>query len=198
MGKNKEKLRAMIRELGEAISITLVQSDNVQVVLKKIKDRGYHVDLSLAIGVGLYREGLGDGSDISHVHEEDVEKELKIFWIAAIIVLIFYGLWLFISYESYYVILGGRLYFAPVAGRMIGGIFIAWLVIMIMFYKKLDNWETIEGLALFTVMANILILIAFILGIIMYKILAVGTIIAMIVNLFFAVLGIHIWIQKRE
>ena len=77
MGKNKEKLRAMIRELGEAISITLVQSDNVQVVLKKIKDRGYHVDLSLAIGVGLYREGLGDGSDISPAHEEDVEEELK-------------------------------------------------------------------------------------------------------------------------
>jgi len=77
MGKDKEKLRAMIRELGEAISITLVQSDNVQVVLKKIKDRGYHVDLSLAIGVGLYREGLGDGSDIYPVHEEDVEKELK-------------------------------------------------------------------------------------------------------------------------
>ena len=77
MGKNKEKLRAMIRELGEAISITLVQSDNVQVVLKRIKERGYHVDLSLAIGVGLYREDQGDGANISAVHEEDVEKELK-------------------------------------------------------------------------------------------------------------------------
>ena len=77
MGKNKEKLRAMIRELGEAISITLVQSDSVQGVLKKIKERGYHVDLSLAIGVGLYREGVEDGSNVSAVHEEDVEKELK-------------------------------------------------------------------------------------------------------------------------
>jgi len=77
MGENKEKLRAMIRELGEAISITMVQSDSVQVVLKKIKDRGYHVDLSLAIGVGLYREGLGDGTDVSPLHEDDIEKELK-------------------------------------------------------------------------------------------------------------------------
>ena len=128
----------------------------------------------------------------------DVEKELKIFWIAAIIVLIFYGLWLFISYESYNAIMDGGSYFSPVLGRIIGGIFIAWLVIMIMFYKKLDNWETIEGLALFTVMANILILIAFILGIIMYGILTTGVIISMIVNLFLAVLGIHIWIQKRE
>ena len=46
----------------------------------------------------------------------DVEKELKLFWLAGIIVLIFYGLWLFISYESYYATLGGRIYFSPVAG----------------------------------------------------------------------------------
>lgn len=77
MGKNKEKLRAMIRELGEAISLTLVQSDNVQIVLKRIKEQGYHVDLSLAVGVGLYREGHEDDSDISAAHKENVEKELK-------------------------------------------------------------------------------------------------------------------------
>ena len=128
----------------------------------------------------------------------DVEKELKIFWIAAIIVLIFYGLWLFISYESYNAIMDGGLYFSPVTGRIIGAIFIAWLVIMIMLYKKLDNWEKIEEWVLFTVMANILIAIALILGIIMYKILFVGTIIAIIVNLFFALAGIHIIMQKRK
>ena len=128
----------------------------------------------------------------------DVEKELKIFWIAAIIVLIFYGLWLFISYESYNAIMDAGSYFSPVLGRIIGGMFIAWLVMLIMLFKKLDNWETIEGWVLFAVMVNILILIAFILGIVMYGILTMGVIIAMIVNIFFAVIGIHILMQKRE
>ncbi len=128
----------------------------------------------------------------------DVEKELKIFWIAAIIVLIFYGAWLFISYETYNAIMDAGQNFSPVLGRIIGGMFIAWLVILIMLFKKLDNWETIEGWVLFAVMVNILILIAFILGIVMYGILTMGVIIAMIVNIFFAVVGIHIWIQKRE
>ena len=98
----------------------------------------------------------------------DIEKEIKIFWIAGIIVLIFYGLWFFISYESYNAIMDVGIYFSPVAGRIIGAIFIAWLVIMIMLYKKLDNWEKIEEWVLFSVMANILILIAFIIGIVMY------------------------------
>ncbi|TFG24233.1 MAG: hypothetical protein EU529_05005 [Promethearchaeota archaeon] len=128
----------------------------------------------------------------------DVEKELKIFWIAAILVVIFYGAWLFISYESYNAIMDAGRHFSPVLGRIIGAIFIAWVVILIMLYKKLDNWENIEHWVLFAVIVNILILIAFILGIVMYGILTMGVIIAMIVNIFFAVLGIHIWIQKRE
>ena len=56
MGKNKEKLRAMIRELGDAISDNLIQSNDVQNVLQRIKDHGYQVDLSLAIGVCLYKD----------------------------------------------------------------------------------------------------------------------------------------------
>ena len=128
----------------------------------------------------------------------DVDKELKIFWILGIIVLLIYGLWFFISYESYYAILGTAGYFAPVTGRIIGGMFIAWLVIMIRLYKQLDNWEKIEEWVLFTVMVNILIAIAEIIGIIVYNVVSTGMIIAIIINIFFAVLGIHIIIQKRK
>ncbi len=128
----------------------------------------------------------------------DVDKELKIFWIAGLIVLLIYGLWFFISYESYYAILGTAGYFAPVTARIVGGIFISWAIIIIRLFKKLDNWEKIEEWVLFAVMVQILILIAEIIGIVMYNVSSAGTIIAMIVNIFFAILGIHIIIQKRK
>ena len=128
----------------------------------------------------------------------DVDKELKIFWIAGIIVLIYYGLWLFISYESYFAIFGVAGYFAPVTARVVGAVFIAWLVIMIMLYKELDNWEKIEAWVLFAVISNTLIIIAAIIGIVMYNLLTAGTIIAMLVNIFFVIVGIHILIQKRK
>ena len=128
----------------------------------------------------------------------DVEKELKIFWIAGIIVLLIYGLWFFISYESYYAILGVAPYFAPVTARLVAAMFIAWLVIMIRLYNELDNWEKIEEWTLFGVMVQILMIIAQIIGITMYNMLSAGTIIAIIINLFFVILGIHILIQKRK
>jgi len=78
MGDNKDRLRAMIRELGEAISNTLVDSDTVQIVLKRLKEQGYQVDLSLAIGVGLYREGKETSPNTSLVAREgDPDNELK-------------------------------------------------------------------------------------------------------------------------
>jgi len=128
----------------------------------------------------------------------DVDKELKIFWIAGLIVVLIYGLWFFISYESYYALLGTAGYFAPVTARVLGGVFISWGIIVIRLLKKLDNWEKIEEWMLFAVMNQILILIAEIIGIVMYNVLSTGTIIAMIVNIFFAILGIHIIIQKRK
>ena len=128
----------------------------------------------------------------------DVDKELKIFWIAGLIVVLIYGLWFFISYESYYALLGTAGYFAPVTARVLGGVFISWGIIVIRLLKKLDNWEKIEEWMLFAVMNQILILIAEIIGIVMYNVLSAGTIIAMIVNIFFAILGIHIIIQKRK
>jgi len=85
MGEDKEKLRAIIRELGEAISNTLVESDSVQIILKRIKEQGYNIDLSLAIGVGLYRDrqkGILNASLTTHegTHEgahEDTGDELR-------------------------------------------------------------------------------------------------------------------------
>jgi hypothetical protein len=128
----------------------------------------------------------------------DVEKELKIFWIAGMIVLIIYGLWFFISYESYHAVLGQAGYFDPIMARLVAAMFIAWLVIVIRLFNKLDNWEKIEEWVLYSVMVQILMIIVQIIGITMYNILTTGTIIAIIINLFFAIVGIHIIMQKRK
>ena len=129
----------------------------------------------------------------------DIEKEIKIFWIGGIIVLLVYGLWFFISYESYFAIMSpDSPYFDPVTARLVAAMFIAWLVILIRLYKKLDNWEKIEEWVLFGVMVQILMIVAQIIGITVYNTLNVGTIIAIIINLFFTILGIHIIMQKRK
>ncbi|TFG24234.1 MAG: hypothetical protein EU529_05010 [Promethearchaeota archaeon] len=128
----------------------------------------------------------------------DVEKEIKIWWITGIIVLLVYGVWLYISPESYRALLGSHRYFDPVSSRIIGGIYIAWAIIGIRIFKKLDNWEKIEEWMYFGVMVQILILIAEIIGIVMYGIFGVGVIIVIIINIFFTILGIHIIMQKRE
>lgn len=77
MGKNKEKLGALIRELGEAISGTLIQSNAVQVMLKRIKDQGYQVDLSLAIGVCLYGKEGEEDPITSSLPERDQELRFE-------------------------------------------------------------------------------------------------------------------------
>jgi len=69
---------------------------------------------------------------------------------------------------------------------------------MIRLFKERDNWEKIEEWVLFTVMVQSLMIVAQIIGIIMYNTLTTGTIIAIIINLFFAIVGIHIIMQKRK
>jgi hypothetical protein len=128
----------------------------------------------------------------------DVEKELKVVWILGIIVLLVYGLWFFIAYESYHAMFGFAAYFAPVTGRVIGGVFISWAIIMIRLYNQLDNWEKIEEWMLFAVLTNIFILIAQIIGITGYNTLGAGTIIIIILDLIFIILGIHVIMQKRK
>ena len=127
-----------------------------------------------------------------------VEKEIKLFWIACIIVLLFYGVWLFISPETYRLILGSGPFFDPVTSRMIGGIYLAWAIIGLKIFKKLDNWEKIEEWMYFGVMVQIFILICEIIGIAMYGIFGVDVIIVIIINIFFIILGIHIIIQKSK
>ena len=94
--------------------------------------------------------------------------------------------------------MGTRPYFDPVTGRIVGGIFISWAIITIRLIKISDNWEKIEEWILFTVMTDILILIAEIIGIVMYNTLSVGSIIVIILVLFFILTGIHIIMQKRK
>jgi hypothetical protein len=127
----------------------------------------------------------------------DIEKELKIYWILGIIVLLIYGLWFFISYESYYAISGGGAYFHPVIARVLGGVYIAWTVVLLKLYKEIDNWEKIESWMLFAVLMNIFTLISEFIGIVVYNILTAGAIIVIIIDIFFIIVGIHIIMQKR-
>ncbi|MFX0186580.1 MAG: hypothetical protein ACFE8A_02470 [Candidatus Hodarchaeota archaeon] len=126
----------------------------------------------------------------------DVKKELKINFILGFIVLIYYGLWLFISYESWVAVHNWPL-FDPAAGRYLGGVFIAWALIALKVLRELDNWEKVENWIIFSVIVNILGLISFIISIIFYTTNPIG-IINLIIAIFFAALGIHILIQKRK
>ena len=127
----------------------------------------------------------------------DIEKEIKIYWILGIIVLIIYGLWLFISVESYVVVMNYP-YFDPIAGRLVGALFITWAIIMVKLFKEIDEWEKIENWILFSIISNILFVIADIIVIIAYNIPLGSLIIGNILNIFFVIVGIHIWIQKRK
>jgi len=125
-----------------------------------------------------------------------VDKELKINFILGFIVLIYYGLWIFISYESWVAVFNWPL-FDPAVGRYLGGVLIAWAIIILKLLRELDNWERIENWIIFSVIVNILGAISFIITIIVYTTNPVG-IINLIIAIFFAVLGLHILIQKRK
>jgi len=127
----------------------------------------------------------------------DIEKEIKIYWILGMIVLIIYGLWLFISVESYVVVMNYP-YLDPIAGRLVGALFITWAIIMVKLFKEIDKWEKIENWILFSIISNILFVIADIVVIIAYNIPIGSLIIGNILNIFFVIVGIHIWIQKRK
>ena len=128
----------------------------------------------------------------------DIEKEIKIYWIVGLIVLLIYGLWLFISAEFYYAIMGGGPYFSPVALRIVAALYITWAIILVMLWKELDNWEKIESWMIFSAISNILTLIAQIIGIVVYNFSIVTVLTGMILNIFFAIVSIHIIMQKRK
>jgi len=130
--------------------------------------------------------------------ELDIDKELKIYWYLGLIVLIIFGLWLFISAESYHAIMGGGPYFSPVTSRYLGGVYIAWAIALIPLLKKLDNWELLESWMTMAVIANALGVIACIVGLVVYNIAIGSVIVGMIINILFTIVGIHIIIQKRK
>ena len=127
----------------------------------------------------------------------DIEKELKIYWICGIIVLLIFGLWYFISVETM-VIVFNYPYFDPLITRVLGACYIAWLIILLRLYKERDNWEKIEDWILFSLIVQILTIIANIIGLIAYNIPIGGFLLSTIVNILFVIVGIHIWIQKRK
>ena len=65
-------------------------------------------------------------------------------------------------------------------------------------WKEIDEWEKIENWILFAAIANFLMVIGDIIVAIGYNPPITSYLIGMIVNIFFAVVGIHIWIQKRK
>jgi len=128
----------------------------------------------------------------------DVDKELKIYVYIGLIVLIIFGLWLFISAESYHAIMGGGPYFSPVTSRYLGGLYIAWAIAITPLLKKLENWELIENWMTLAVISNALGVIACIVGLVVYNIAIGSLIVSIILNLFFTIVGIHIILQKRK
>lgn len=127
----------------------------------------------------------------------DIIKELKIYLILAVIVLIIFGLWLFISPESW-AAANNWPFLDPIAGRIIGGIYIALIIIFLRLIREIENWEKIENWVLFSVMINILSVIAYIIGYIAYSLPILSGIIGVIIQIVFAIIGIHILIQKRK
>jgi len=127
----------------------------------------------------------------------DIEKEIQIYWFCGLITLLIFGLWYFISAESMVAVTGWP-YFDPVALRVIGAVYIAWLIILLRLYKDRNNWEKIENWILFSLIVQILTIIANLIGLIAYNIPIVNLLLALIINILFVIVGIHIWIQKRK
>ena len=128
---------------------------------------------------------------------ELVDKEIKIWWFAGMAVLIIFGLWYLILPETVPVVFGMP-FKDPATIRGVGGIYLSWAIIGLMLYKALDNWDKIESWVLFGIIAQIFGIINNIISIVAYNIPIGAFLLGLIINIFFAVLGIHILIQKRK
>ena len=121
----------------------------------------------------------------------DIEKELKLYWICNIIVE-------FYLIVLYLIVLGGP-------WLILGASSIPWAIVLIRLYKDIDNWEKIENWVLFRILWNIVTMIVYIIWITVLNVLisldllsAIILLSWLIIAIFLAVLGIHIWIQKRK
>jgi hypothetical protein len=126
----------------------------------------------------------------------DIEKEIKINFILFAIIGAVYGLWLLLSVETW-VVATNWPYLDPVAGKMLGSILFPWAIIAIKAYKEADQWEKIENTVLFIALFSIVALIASIFSQIAYNLPPVN-IINIIIFAVFAILNLHIYMQKRK
>jgi hypothetical protein len=126
----------------------------------------------------------------------DIEKEIKINFIALFIVAIIYGLWYLISVESW-VAATNWPYLDPVAGRVLGGIFTTIAIISLKAFKEADQWEKIENIVIFMLLACIFEAIISIYCQIAFN-LPPSAILNIIIYVVFAILNLHILMQKRK
>ncbi len=126
----------------------------------------------------------------------DIEKEIKINFIVFSIISGIYGLWFLISVESW-VAATNWPYLDPVAGRMLGSIFTALAIICIKAFKEAEEWEKIENIVLFQALFCIFALIMSIYCQIAFNLPPVA-IVNIIIYVVFAILNIHIYLQKRK
>jgi len=107
----------------------------------------------------------------------DIEKEIKIYWICLIIILLIYTVLEFLV--------------------LTGALFLAWAIVLIRQYKDINTWEKIEKWILFTITVAIILAVVqvyFIITIIG----AISAVIAFIILVLLLIVGTHIWIRKRK
>jgi hypothetical protein len=66
------KLRAMLKELGDAISASVSESDRVHETIAKLRNHGYRLYLNLDARIGIEREDDSEGADGPSERSESV------------------------------------------------------------------------------------------------------------------------------
>jgi len=108
----------------------------------------------------------------------DIEKEIKIYWICLIIVLLIYAVLEFLV--------------------LTGALFLAYAILLIRQYKDIDTWEKIEKWILFGIISSIILAIVQVIFIIAYNVPILAVLAALIILVVLAIVSTHIWIQKRK
>jgi hypothetical protein len=128
--------------------------------------------------------------------EFDIEQEIKITFIVGFIIALIYGLWFLISVESYVAVTGWP-YYDPIAGRILGSIFVPLAIVLLKAFKERDEWEKIENTVIFMAGYCIIAAIMMIISQVLFNPPA-ANIITIIICLVLGILNTHIYIQKRK
>ena len=126
----------------------------------------------------------------------DIEQEIKITFLLGFIIALIYGLWFLISVESWVAVTNWP-YYDPVAGRLIGSIFIPLALVLLKGYKERDEWEKIENIVIFMAGYCILAALMMIISQFLFNLPAVN-ITTIIICVVLGILNTHIYIQKRK